>query len=98
MIVPASRLGDSVPSRSSSASSSVWCRTSYEPPKSGYSLPSVLKQCGQLVTIFSTPAPFSVSTFCPANDWKTYSLPMRRAGSPVHDSRGPRIAKSTPAA
>jgi hypothetical protein len=61
-------------------------------------LPSVLKQCGQLATIFVTPASFSVPTFCSACAWKTYSLPIRRAGSPVHDSRGPRIAKSTPAA
>ena len=67
------------------------------PPKSGYSLASVLKQCGQLVTIFVTPASLSVATFCSAAAWKTYSLPIRRAGSPVHASRGPRIAKSTPA-
>ena len=58
----------------------------------------MLKQCGQLATIFVTPASFSVSTFPSANAWNTYSLPIRRAGSPVHDSRGPRIAKSTPAA
>ena len=68
------------------------------PPKSGYSFASVLKQCGQLATIFVTPASFSVATFCSAYAWKTYSLPIRRAGSPVHASRGPRIAKSTPAA
>ena len=58
----------------------------------------MLKQCGQLATIFVTPDSFSVSTFCSAKAWNTYSLPIRRAGSPVHDSRGPRIAKSTPAA
>ena len=68
------------------------------PPKSGYSLASVLKQCGQLVTILRTPASPSVATFCSAAAWKTYSLPIRRAGSPVQPSRGPRIAKSTPAA
>ena len=67
------------------------------PPKSGYSLPSVLKQCGQLVTIFVTPASSSVATFCCACDWNVYSSPIRRAGSPVHDSRGPRIATSSPA-
>ena len=37
-------------------------------------------------------------TFCSAWAWKRYSLPIRRAGSPVQASRGPRIAKSTPAA
>ena len=68
------------------------------PPKSGYSFASVLKQCGQLATIFVTPASFSVETFCSAKAWKTYSFPARRAGSPVHDSRGPRIATSSPAA
>ena len=47
--------------------------------------------------IFVTPASFSVSTFCWANAWNTYSLPIRRAGSPVQLSRGPRMAKSTPA-
>ena len=47
--------------------------------------------------IFVTPASLSVSTFCSANPWKTYSLPIRRAGSPVQASRAPRIAKSTPA-
>jgi len=57
----------------------------------------VLKQCGQLATIFVTPCSLSVLTFCSANAWNTYSLPIRRAGSPVQDSRGPRIAKSTPA-
>jgi hypothetical protein len=49
------------------------------------------------VTIFVAPAALSVSTFCSANAWKTYSLPIRRAGSPVQLSRGPRIANSTPA-
>ena len=58
----------------------------------------MLKQCGQLATIFVTPAPFIVATFCSAYDWNVYSFPIRRAGSPVHDSRGPRTAKSTPAA
>ena len=97
MISPSPAFGWSFPSRTSSASSSVWCITSYRPPKSGYSLPSEFRQCGQLATIFVTPASFSVATFCSAYDWNTYSLPMRRAGSPVHASRAPRIAKSTPA-
>ena len=57
----------------------------------------MLKQCGQLATIFVTPCSFSVATFCSGAAWNTYSFPIRRAGSPVHPSRGPRIAKSTPA-
>ena len=32
-----------------------------------------------------------------ASIWKMYSLPERRAGSPVHSSDGPRMAKSMPA-
>ena len=32
--------------------------------------------------------------FCIASIWKMYSLPERRAESPVHSSLGPRIAKS----
>ena len=32
--------------------------------------------------------------FCIASIWKMYSLPERRAGSPVQSSLGPRIAKS----
>ena len=47
--------------------------------------------------IFCTPRPFRVSMFCMASIWNTYSLPERRAGSPVHSSLGPRMAKSTPA-
>ena len=35
--------------------------------------------------------------FCIASIWKMYSLPERRAGSPVHISLGPRMAKSRPA-
>ena len=35
--------------------------------------------------------------FCMASIWKMYSLPERRAGSPVHISAGPRMAKSMPA-
>ena len=58
----------------------------------------MLKQCGQLATILRTPASSSVATFCSAYAWKTNSLPIRRAGSPVHASRGPKMAKSTPAA
>ena len=33
--------------------------------------------------------------FCIASIWKMYSLPLRRAGSPVHISLGPRMAKLT---
>ena len=47
--------------------------------------------------IFFTPMPLSVSMFCMASIWKMYSLPERRAGSPVHISVGPRMAKSMPA-
>ena len=47
--------------------------------------------------ILVTPDSLSVCTFCSANAWNTYSLPIRRAGSPVQLSRGPRIANSTPA-
>src|SRR6185437_2755734 len=54
-------------------------------------------QCGQPVTTLVTPASFRVATFCSAKSWNTYSLPIRLAGSPVQLSRGPRIAKSTPA-
>ena len=35
--------------------------------------------------------------FCIASIWKMYSLPERRAGSPVQSSLGPRMAKSRPA-
>ena len=35
--------------------------------------------------------------FCIASIWKMYSLPERRAGSPVQSSLGPRMAKSSPA-
>ncbi len=35
--------------------------------------------------------------FCMASIWKMYSLPERRAGSPVQFSDGPRMAKLTPA-
>jgi hypothetical protein len=60
-------------------------------------LARVLKQCGHCVTIFFTPMPSNVSMFCMASIWKMYSLPERRAGSPVHISEGPRIANDTPA-
>jgi hypothetical protein len=43
------------PSAISLETSSVPCITSYRPPKSGYSFFSVLKQCGQFVTILFTP-------------------------------------------
>src|SRR5438477_163821 len=33
--------------------------------------------------------------FWVASIWKRYSLPDRRAGSPVHSSEGPRMAKLT---
>jgi hypothetical protein len=57
----------------------------------------VLKQCGQLATIFFAPASLSVSMFCWASMLKTNSLPIRRAGSPVQVSAGPSTAKLTPA-
>ena len=44
-----------------------------------------------------TPASFIVATFCSASVWNRNSLPIRRAGSPVQSSRGPRIANETPA-
>ncbi len=53
---------------------------------------SVLKQWGHWVMILRTPMPLSVSTFCMASIWKMYSLPERRAGSPVQFSAGPRMA------
>ncbi len=37
----------------------------------------------------------NTSTFSLARSWKRYSLPMRRAGSPLHFSSVPRMAKST---
>ena len=57
----------------------------------------VLKQCGQQATTFFAPASFSVSTFCWASMENTNSLPIRRAGSPVHVSAGPSTANFTPA-
>ena len=36
--------------------------------------------------------------FWVASSWKTYSLPIRRAGSPVQASSWPSTAKRTPAA
>ena len=47
--------------------------------------------------IFCTPSPLRASMFWRASIWNTYSLPERRAGSPVHSSFWPRMAKSTPA-
>ena len=67
------------------------------PPSCGYSFAIVLKQCGQEVITFFTAAAFSVSMFCWACSWNRYSLPMRRAGSPLHVSAAPRIANETPA-
>src|SRR5690606_28536004 len=85
------------PSSTSLASSWLWWTTSYSPPSCGYSLPSVLKQCGQLATILVAPTSLSVSTFCCASIWKTYSMPSRRAGSPVQASMPPSTANLTPA-
>src|SRR5262249_10848144 len=66
-----------------------------------YSLARVLKQWAHVATIFFlgrwSKVSLSVSTFCWASIWYTNSLPMRRAGSPVHVSPSPRIAKLTPA-
>ncbi len=78
----------------SSSSSWLWCTTSKCPPSCGYSLSSVLKQWGHWVMIFFTPIVLSCSMVALASIWKMYSLPERRAGSPVHVSDGPRIAKS----
>ncbi|CAM5616079.1 hypothetical protein SANTM175S_01821 [Streptomyces antimycoticus] len=84
--------------------------TSNSPPSCGYSFAMVLKQCGQVATIFflafSTVTPssasspnamFSISTFCWPSCWKRNSLPRRRAESPVHASSPPMIANLTPA-
>ena len=46
---------------------------------------------------FLAPTPSKVSMFCWAWSWYRYSLPSRRAGSPVQNSRGPSTAKRTPA-
>jgi hypothetical protein len=37
----------------------------------------VLKQCGQLATIFLAPTSFKVAMLALAISWKRYSLPMR---------------------
>ena len=75
----------------------LWCTTSPpKSPKSGYSFFKVLKQCGQAVTIVFAPTPLSVSIFPFAIISKRYSLPPRRATSPVHVSSSPRIAHLTP--
>jgi hypothetical protein len=47
--------------------------------------------------IFFTPMPLSISMFGVASIWNRYSLPERRAESPVHISDGPRMATSMPA-
>ena len=72
----------------------------------------VLKQCGQVATIFfadfgffvdgsssssSPKAMFSVATFSWPSCWNRNSLPRRRAESPVHFSSPPMIANLTPA-
>ncbi len=57
----------------------------------------MLKQCGQDATIVRGAASLRVSMFCWASIENTNSLPIRRAGSPVHVSAGPSTAKFTPA-
>src|SRR5207248_3249535 len=57
----------------------------------------VLKQCGQVAITFRTLAAFIASMLAWAWVWYRYSLPMRRAGSPLQASDRPRMAKSTPA-
>ena len=70
-------------------------------PNCGYSLRMVLKQCGQLATMVRIPwvscAAERVATFSCASLWKRYSLPARRAGSPLQVSRGPSTANGRPA-
>lgn len=89
----------------------MWWMTSYSPPSCGYSFAMVLKQCGQVATIFfdafdflvessssSSPnAMFSIATFSWPSCWNSGSLPRRRAESPVHFSSPPMIANLTPA-
>ena len=58
----------------------------------------VLKQCGQLAMTFRTPYFLMVSMFCCACVCQRYSLPIRRAGSPLQVSSDARIAKETPTA
>ena len=47
--------------------------------------------------ILRTPMPLSISMFGIASIWNRYSLPERRAESPVHISDGPRMATLIPA-
>ena len=47
--------------------------------------------------IFFTPMPLSISMFGIASIWNRYSLPERRAESPVHISDGPSTATVIPA-
>src|SRR5438094_425241 len=49
----------------------------------------VLKQCGHVATTFRTLAAFIASMFACAWVWYRYSLPMRRAGSPLQVSLPP---------
>ena len=58
----------------------------------------MLKQCGQLAITFRTAYFLNVSMFCCACVCQRYSLPIRRAGSPLHVSSDARIANDTPAA
>ncbi len=61
----------------------------------------VLKQCGQLATTVCTPctsrAEVRVVTFSSASIWNRYSLPARRAGSPLQVSCEPSTANGTSA-
>src|SRR3989442_6235637 len=58
----------------------------------------VLKQCGQLAITFFTPYLENVAMFCCACSCQRYSLPIRRAGSPLQVSSAPRMANETFAA
>src|SRR2546428_12255221 len=58
----------------------------------------VLKQCGQLAITFFTPYFENVAMFCCACSCQRYSLPIRRAGSPLQVSSVPRMANETFAA
>ncbi len=71
--------------------------TSASKPSCGYSFLMVLKQWGQPVRTFLTAYFWKVLMLASACVWKRYSLPMRRAGSPLQVSSLPRMAKSIPA-
>ena len=78
--------------------SSEWCTTSKLPPNWGNSFLMVFRQWGHWATTFFTPYPFMSSTLAEACIWKRYSLPSRRAVSPLQVSSSPRMANFTPAA